>query len=247
MRHRIGYNRLGRNVSHRQALYRSMATALFKYERIRTTKPKAKEIRRVAEKMISRARTDSVHNRRIVGKRIKDKAVLAKLFTDIGPRFTNRPGGYTRILKLGQRYGDASEMVLLELVERMEAPPRRRKKEPAQSEAEAPKDKEAPAAEAEESGSKAPPKESRSSGRSRAAASTAKSAGKTSGEGGAAAAKSAKAKAPEAAAGSAKKASPEAAPKAAAGEAGAGAPQDAEADAAESPEVAAPSEPREDT
>ncbi|MBN1835727.1 MAG: 50S ribosomal protein L17 [Spirochaetales bacterium] len=136
MRHRMGFNKLSRNVSHRQALYRSMATALFKYERIKTTKPKAKEIRRVAEKMISRARTDSVHNRRIIGKRIKDKAVLAKLFTDIGPRFESRPGGYTRILKLGPRYGDASEMVLLELVERTEAAPRRRhRKEAAKAEA----------------------------------------------------------------------------------------------------------------
>jgi|GEM_PF-13377 len=136
MKHRIGFNKLSRNVSHRQALYRSMATALFKYERIRTTKPKAKEIRRVAEKMISRARTDSVHNRRIIARRIRDKAIVAKLFTDIAPRFKTRPGGYTRILKLGQRYGDASEMVLLELVERAEAAPRRRKKEPAKAEAE---------------------------------------------------------------------------------------------------------------
>jgi large subunit ribosomal protein L17 len=144
MKHRIGFNRLGKNVSHRQALYRSMATALFKYERIRTTKPKAKEIRRVAEKMITRARTDSVHNRRIIGKRIRDKAVLAKLFTDIAPRFKARPGGYTRILKLGQRYGDASEMVLLELVEREETAPRRRKKEAAKAEAEPAHDKAEP-------------------------------------------------------------------------------------------------------
>ena len=144
MKHRIGFNRLGRNVSHRQALYRSMATALFKYERIRTTKPKAKEIRRVAEKMISRARTDSVHNRRTIGKRIKDQAILAKLFTDIAPRFKDRPGGYTRILKLGQRYGDASEMVLLELVERAEPAPRHRKKETAKAEAEPGKGKAEP-------------------------------------------------------------------------------------------------------
>ena len=136
MKHRIGFNRLNKNVSHRHALYRSMATALFKYERIKTTKPKAREIRRVAEKMISRARTDSVHNRRIIARKIRDKAVVAKLFTDIAPRFKTRPGGYTRILKLGQRYGDASEMVLLELVERAEAAPRRRKKQAAMAETE---------------------------------------------------------------------------------------------------------------
>jgi large subunit ribosomal protein L17 len=184
MRHRIGYNRLGRNVSHRQALYRSMATALFKYERIRTTKPKAKEIRRVAEKMISRARTDSVHNRRIVGKRIKDKAILAKLFTDIAPRFANRPGGYTRILKLGPRYGDASEMVLLELVERMESTPRRRKKEPAGSEAEVPKDQQESAPEAGDSAAKATgaAKAPRAAKAPATSGSTGKSSGKTSGK-----------------------------------------------------------------
>jgi large subunit ribosomal protein L17 len=107
-----------------------MATALFRYERIKTTKPKAREIRRVAEKLITRARSDSVHNRRVVARTIQDKAVLAKLFTDIAPRFSERPGGYTRILKLGQRYGDASEMVFLELVERKEAV--KKKKKPAQ-------------------------------------------------------------------------------------------------------------------
>jgi large subunit ribosomal protein L17 len=105
-----------------------MTTALFRYERIRTTKPKAKEIRRVAERLITRARSDSVQNRRLVARTIQDKAVLAKLFTDIAPRFAQRPGGYTRILKLGQRYGDASEMVYLELVERKERAPRKRRK-----------------------------------------------------------------------------------------------------------------------
>jgi large subunit ribosomal protein L17 len=107
-----------------------MATALFRYERIKTTKPKAREIRRVAEKLITRARHDNVHNRRIVAKTIQDKAVLAKLFSDIAPRFAERPGGYTRILKLGQRYGDASEMVFLELVEHKELV-RKKKKKPA--------------------------------------------------------------------------------------------------------------------
>ena len=128
MKHRIGYNRLGRNVSHRKALYRSMTTALFRHERIKTTKPKAREIRKVAERLITRARIDTVHNRRIAAKTIQDKEILAKLFNDIGPRFKERPGGYTRILKLGQRYGDASEMVFLELVEHKELARKKRKK-----------------------------------------------------------------------------------------------------------------------
>jgi large subunit ribosomal protein L17 len=131
----MGFNRLGRNRSHRIALYKAMATALFKHERIRTTEVKAKEMRRVVERMITRARKDSVANRRLIARSILDKAVLAKLFTDIAPRFATRPGGYTRILKLGARYGDASEMVLLELVERKERAPRRKKKEEVKQEA----------------------------------------------------------------------------------------------------------------
>lgn len=120
MRHKSGYNPLGRKTSHRISLHRNMVTSLFKYERIRTTKAKALAVRRTAEKMITRAKLDSVHNRRVIGKDIKDKEILAKLFTDIGPRFQGRPGGYTRVLKLGFRRGDAAEMVLLELVERDE-------------------------------------------------------------------------------------------------------------------------------
>ena len=118
MKHRIGFNRLGRKSSHRKAMISNMVTSLFRYERIETTKAKALEVRRHAEKMITRAKVDSVHARRIVAEDIKDKAVLAKLFTDIAPRNESRPGGYTRILKLGYRKGDAAEMVLLELVER---------------------------------------------------------------------------------------------------------------------------------
>lgn len=117
MKHRVGYNRLGRKPAHRKSLHRNMVTSLFKHERIRTTKAKAREIRRTAEKMITRAKVDSVHNRRMVGRDIKDQAILAKLFTEIAPRYVKRPGGYTRMLKIGQRLGDASEMVLLELVE----------------------------------------------------------------------------------------------------------------------------------
>lgn len=99
-----------------------MVTALFRYERIRTTKAKAREIARTAERLITRARVDSVHNRRQVARSVPDKEILAKLFDEIAGRFRDRPGGYTRRVKLGQRYGDATEMVLLELVERSEDP-----------------------------------------------------------------------------------------------------------------------------
>lgn len=116
MRHKIGYNRLGRKAGHRKALHRNMVTSLFRYERIKTTKTKATAVRRTAEKMITRAKADSVHNRRMIARSIGDKAVLAKLFTDIAPRNKNRNGGYTRILRLGNRLNDASEMVMLELV-----------------------------------------------------------------------------------------------------------------------------------
>ena len=117
MNHRMGFNPLQRMAAHRKALHRNMVTSLFRHERIRTTKAKAMAVRRTAEKMITRAKTDSVHNRRIVSGRLYDEAVVAKLFTDIGPRMKERNGGYTRVLKLGQRQGDAAEMVILELVD----------------------------------------------------------------------------------------------------------------------------------
>ena len=116
MKHKVGYNRLGRKTAHRKAMTRNMLTSLFRHERIRTTKAKALAVRRTAEKMITRAKLDSVHNRRMIGRDIKDKMVLAKIFTDIGPRFKERPGGYTRVLKLGPRPSDAAEMVILELL-----------------------------------------------------------------------------------------------------------------------------------
>jgi large subunit ribosomal protein L17 len=94
-----------------------MVTSLFRHERIKTTRVKALEIRRSAEKLITRAKIDSVHNRRIVSSRLFDEGIVAKLFTDIAIRMKERPGGYTRILKLGQRYGDAAEVVILELVD----------------------------------------------------------------------------------------------------------------------------------
>lgn len=117
MNHKKGFNKLNRNASHRKALLRNMATVLFKHERIVTTKAKAIEVRRVAEKMITRAKIDNVHNRRVVGEKIADQGILAKLFNDIGPRMKDRNGGYTRILKIGFRDGDVASMVVLELVD----------------------------------------------------------------------------------------------------------------------------------
>ena len=122
MKHRIGFNALSRKSAERKALKRNMVTSLFRYERIETTKAKALEVRRMAEKMITRAKTDSVHARRMVGRDIKDEAILAKLFTQIAPLFTDRNGGYTRVLKTGNRMGDAAEMVILELVAKTEKP-----------------------------------------------------------------------------------------------------------------------------
>ena len=120
MNNRKGFNKLGKMSAHRLAMQRNMVTSLFRYERIETTQAKAKEVRRTAEKMITRAMTDSVHNRRIIAKDIKDKEILAKLFTVLGPRYSERKGdgGYTRILKLGYRRNDAADMVILELVDR---------------------------------------------------------------------------------------------------------------------------------
>jgi large subunit ribosomal protein L17 len=110
-----------------------MVTSLIKYEKIETTQAKAKEIRRTAEKLVTRAKVDSVHNRRIVAKTVYEKDVVNKLFTEVGPRFSDRPGGYTRILKLGKRSGDAAEMVILEfLAEEEKAVP---KKKPAKKKA----------------------------------------------------------------------------------------------------------------
>ena len=136
MKHKIGFNRLGRKPSHRESLQRNMVTSLFRYERIKTTKTKAQSVRRIAEKMITRAKEDSVHNRREIAKRIKDKEILAKLFTELGPRFKERAGGYTRIYKLGERIGDASEMVILELLtDEVEKKAKKTKKKAAPSKA----------------------------------------------------------------------------------------------------------------
>ena len=117
MKHRRGFNPLERMTAHRKALHRNMVTSLFRYERIKTTKAKAQAVRRSAERLITRAKVDSVHNRRIASSRLFDEGIVAKLFTNIGPRMKERAGGYTRIIKLGKRSGDASEMVVLELVD----------------------------------------------------------------------------------------------------------------------------------
>jgi len=117
MKHRRGFNPLERKAAHRKALHRNMVTSLFRYERIRTTKAKALSVRRSAERLITRAKVDNVHNRRIVSSRLFDEGIVAKLFTDIATRMKERPGGYTRIIKLGERFGDASEVVILELVD----------------------------------------------------------------------------------------------------------------------------------
>ena len=117
MKHRRGFNPLERMAAHRKALHRNMVTSLFRYERIRTTKAKALAVRRSAEKLITRAKEDTVHNRRIASARLFDEGIVAKLFTNIAQRMKERPGGYTRIIKLGERPGDAAEIVILELVD----------------------------------------------------------------------------------------------------------------------------------
>ena len=117
MNHMKGFNPLSRTSAHRRAMSRNMVTSLFRYERITTTKSKALEVRKAAEKLITRAKVDTVHNRRIAGKFIADEKILNKLFTEIGPRMKDRNGGYTRVLKMGFRQGDAADVVILELVD----------------------------------------------------------------------------------------------------------------------------------
>lgn len=134
MKHRIGFNALSRTTSERTALKRNMVTALFRYERIETTKAKALEVRKMAEKMITRAKVDNVHNRRMIARDIKDEAILDKLFKEIAPLFSERNGGYTRVLKTGYRLGDAAEMVILELVEKTQKKETKAEKKDAKAE-----------------------------------------------------------------------------------------------------------------
>lgn len=118
MRHRKSGRQLNRNSSHRKAMFRNMAVSLFEHEVIKTTLPKAKELKRVAEPLITLAKSDSVANRRLAFSRTGSKEMVGKLFSDIGPRYAERPGGYTRILKCGYRAGDKAPMAFVELVDR---------------------------------------------------------------------------------------------------------------------------------
>lgn len=118
MRHRKSGRQLNRNSSHRTAMFRNMASSLLEHEVIKTTLPKAKELRRIVEPLITLAQTDNVAKRRLAFSRLRDKDMVAKLFTNVAPRFKGRPGGYTRILKCGFRSGDAAPMAFIELVDR---------------------------------------------------------------------------------------------------------------------------------
>ncbi|HEC29152.1 MAG TPA: 50S ribosomal protein L17 [Gammaproteobacteria bacterium] len=120
MRHRQSGRQLNRNSSHRTAMFRNMSASLFRHEIIQTTLPKAKELRRVAEPLITIAKSDSVANRRLVFSRLRDKEMTGKLFMELGPRYETRPGGYLRILKCGFRPGDSAPMAYVELVDRPE-------------------------------------------------------------------------------------------------------------------------------
>jgi len=120
MRHRQSGRKLNRNSSHRKAMFSNMAASLMRHEVITTTLPKAKELRRVAEPLITMAKSDSVHKRRLAFARLRDREVVTKLFNELGPRYQNRPGGYLRILKTGFRAGDKAPMAMVELVDRPE-------------------------------------------------------------------------------------------------------------------------------
>lgn len=121
MRHRYSGRKLNKTGSHRRAMFSNMAASLFEHEVIKTTLPKAKELRSFAEPLITLARTDSVANRRLAFSRLRSKQAVGKLFTDLGPRYVGRPGGYTRILKCGYRTGDKAPMAYIELVGRQVA------------------------------------------------------------------------------------------------------------------------------
>ena len=118
MRHRNSGRQLNRNSSHRRAMFKNMAASLFRHELIKTTLPKAKELRRIAEPMITKAKVDSVANRRLIFDRLRDRDMVSKLFAELGPRYKARPGGYLRILKCGFRAGDKAPMAIVELMDR---------------------------------------------------------------------------------------------------------------------------------
>ncbi|MCK4743653.1 MAG: 50S ribosomal protein L17 [Sulfuriflexus sp.] len=120
MRHRKSGRQLNRNSSHRKAMFRNMAASLMRHELIKTTLPKAKELRRVAEPLITLSKNDSVANRRLAFSRLRDRDIVTKLFNELGPRYQERPGGYLRIMKCGLRAGDKAPMAYVELVDRPE-------------------------------------------------------------------------------------------------------------------------------
>ena len=117
MRHRKSGRQLNRNSSHRKAMFQNMANSLFLHDAIKTTLPKAKELRRVVEPLITKAKSDSIANRRHVFSKLRDDAMVAKLFTELGPFYKDRPGGYVRILKAGFRTGDKAPMAVVQLVD----------------------------------------------------------------------------------------------------------------------------------
>ncbi|SFV53789.1 LSU ribosomal protein L17p [hydrothermal vent metagenome] len=117
MRHRKSGKQLNRNASHRKAMFKNMCTSLLRHEVIRTTLPKAKELRRFIEPLITKGKIDSVHNRRFVFAKLRDDEIVAKLFTTIGPFYKDRQGGYTRVLKAGFRSGDKAPMAIIQLVD----------------------------------------------------------------------------------------------------------------------------------
>ena len=117
MRHNLKGRKLSRTTAHREALFSNMVTSLFEHEKIKTTVPKSKELRRTAEKLITMAKKDNLHSRRLASKKVRDSEVLKKLFENIAPRYANRNGGYTRIIKIGARFGDSAPMSIIELVE----------------------------------------------------------------------------------------------------------------------------------
>ena len=121
MRHRNGLRKLNRTSEHRAAMFRNMAVSLLKHEAIKTTLPKAKELRRIVEPLITLAKEATVANRRLAFDRLRDRDIVVKLFNELGPRFATRPGGYTRILKMGFRVGDNAPMAYVELVDRPDA------------------------------------------------------------------------------------------------------------------------------
>jgi large subunit ribosomal protein L17 len=168
MRHRVAYRKLGRITPHRNALLRNLATALFERERIQTTLMKAKELRPYAERLITLAKRDDdrLHARRQVARDIQDPVVLKKLFDTLGARFATRPGGYTRILRLGARRGDGAEMAVVELLGSEYQPGKKDEKGKKAAEAKAPA-KKAPAAKAK--GEKAAKGEKKTAGKSRKA------------------------------------------------------------------------------